>query len=75
MALAALCSRLQSLVHSDHFQVHRQDHNLSLLKPLNFRAFIVDHGLRAGSQLEAENVSRILEERGNSWQMNLSFPS
>jgi tRNA(Ile)-lysidine synthase TilS/MesJ len=34
------------------------------LRHLQFRAFIVDHGLRAGSALEAEAVSRVLEGRG-----------
>jgi tRNA(Ile)-lysidine synthase TilS/MesJ len=60
MALAALCSQLQDLSQSS---VHSPKQ--SSLRPLQFRAFIVDHGLRAGSALEAEAVSRVLEGRGN----------
>lgn len=59
MALAALCSHLQDLSQSSMYTPKQ-----SSLRPLQFRAFIVDHGLRAGSALEAEAVSRVLEGRG-----------
>jgi tRNA(Ile)-lysidine synthase len=71
MALAALCSQLQDLSRSPHARTEGQP-ELSSLNPLKFRAFIVDHGLRAGSSAEAEAVSKILEERGNDSQINES---
>jgi tRNA(Ile)-lysidine synthase len=67
MALAALCSQLQDL---SQFSVHPPKQ--SFLRPLQFRAFIVDHGLRAGSALEAEAVSRVLEGRGNVFQKTIN---
>ncbi|KAH7336378.1 hypothetical protein BKA65DRAFT_33118 [Rhexocercosporidium sp. MPI-PUGE-AT-0058] len=50
MALAFLCSSMQK--------------GLSLEKArIRFRAFVVDHGVRSGSDVEALAVSRSLEER------------
>jgi tRNA(Ile)-lysidine synthase TilS/MesJ len=70
MALAALCSQLQQLSLST--RKRRQWPDLSSLQPLKFRAFIVDHGLRAGSGLEAEAVSKILEARGKIPQLTVT---
>jgi tRNA(Ile)-lysidine synthase len=76
MALAALCSRLQDRSHwSLHPVTEGQCPEVSSLSALKFRAFIVDHGLRAGSGLEAEAVSKILEGRGNIFQITLQLIS
>lgn len=67
MALAAVCSRLQHERDSvDVFDVDDKqlDKLHSLLKYIRFRAFLVDHGIRKGSDEEAHAVSKILEERG-----------
>lgn len=48
MALAFLCSRLKRLE----------------MSPVNFRAFVVDHGVRSGSDVEAHAVAKLLEEQG-----------
>jgi tRNA(Ile)-lysidine synthase len=56
MALAALCSRAQKSSDESY-----------LLKPfrtLEFQAFVVDHGVRSGSDVEAASVSKVLEKRG-----------
>lgn len=50
MALALLCSALAAC--NDH------------LTNLRLRAFVVDHGVRAGSSIEAESVSKVLRDRG-----------
>jgi len=66
MALAALCSRIQHGT-SQGFASHIGQAPLSNLNNLKFRAFVVDHGVRQGSNVEAEAVSNILESRGD-WQ-------
>lgn len=64
MALAALCSQLQrppipvNDFHEPRSQVGR-------LPDLNFQAFVVDHDVRSGSDVEAQNVASVLEGRGN----------
>jgi len=58
MALAALCSRAQKS--SDE----RHSHLLKPFRTLEFQAFVVDHGVRPGSDVEAASVSKVLEERG-----------
>lgn len=66
MALAALCSRLQDLSHQRlHSGTNKPPLELSSLDALKFRAFVVDHGSRPGSHLEAEAVSKLLERRGS----------
>lgn len=55
MALAALCSRLQAASRS-------QDGEAPLLT--EFRAFVVDHGVREGSNDEANSVAKIMAEKG-----------
>lgn len=51
MALAFLCSSMRE--------------TLSATNRVNFRAFVVDHGVRDGSDVEALAVSTSLENRGN----------
>jgi tRNA(Ile)-lysidine synthase len=72
MALAALCSRLQVLSHTPPHARTEGLPELSSLNPLKFRAFIVDHGLRAGSDAEADAVSKILQGRGSNAQVHES---
>lgn len=48
MALASLCARVQRL----------------RPESLKFRAFVVDHGARAGSSGEAEAVRELVESKG-----------
>lgn len=62
MALAALCSKLNNVdlkefIESEHdgFERHQR---------LSFKAFIVDHGARVGSQEEAFLVSKNLDKIG-----------
>jgi hypothetical protein len=55
MALATLCS---GLLHNRGSEI------ASPLPNLAFKAFVVDHGVRNGSDVEAENVSKVLESRG-----------
>ena len=50
MALAFLCSSMRE--------------TLSVKNRVNFRAFVVDHGVRDGSDVEARAVSHSLENRG-----------
>lgn len=52
MALASLCSQLQSEPNNP-------------VRP-RFRAFVVDHGVRATSKDEAASVAKILESRSTS---------
>ena len=54
MALAALCTKLQN---------HSEKRSPGSPK-LEFRAFVVDHGVRHGSLSEAYSVSEVLEKRG-----------
>jgi hypothetical protein len=76
MALGALCSRLQDPSHwSLRLVTEGQRPEVRSLSALKFRAFIVDHDLRAGSDLEAEAVSKILEGRGNIFQITLQLIS
>jgi tRNA(Ile)-lysidine synthase len=68
IALATLCSRLQrpaSLKSS--YEAEASDSSvLKSLQNLIFQAFVVDHGLRLGSDTEAQSVSKVLENRGDS---------
>jgi tRNA(Ile)-lysidine synthase TilS/MesJ len=50
MALASLCAGVQSSGSYDW----------------RFRAFVVDHGARAGSNEEAEAVAKVMNEKGKS---------
>ncbi|RDL37350.1 uncharacterized protein BP5553_04783 [Venustampulla echinocandica] len=58
MALATLCSQLQSTYPGTGLPP------LGSLRKIDFRAFVVDHGVRAGSTSEANSVARLLEGRG-----------
>ncbi|TVY85039.1 putative tRNA(Ile)-lysidine synthase [Lachnellula suecica] len=66
MALAILCSRVQS----DYTDIHqttsfkRRGSPLEHLRKVDFRAFVVDHGVRTGSALEAQAVAKVLEAKG-----------
>ena len=51
MALASLCARAQSSGSYDW----------------RFRAFVVDHGAREGSNEEAEAVAKLVNEKGKSF--------
>jgi len=50
MALASLCARVQSSGSYDW----------------RFRAFVVDHGARTGSNEEAEAVAELVDKKGKS---------
>lgn len=65
MALAALCSRLQAVSQNRPRCEEDQLTDFLFLRPLKFRAFVVDHCLRPDSGLEAEAVSKVLEIRGS----------
>lgn len=67
MALAALCARLQRTSVKDVYRQvdHTHHHQLrQVLLDLRFQAFIVDHGARQGSDVEARTVLTVLQERG-----------
>lgn len=74
MALAALCSQIQqtsylalrTLLQSDYGQ-NAGDTPLS--RNIKFQAFVVDHGVRKSSNLEAQAVSKVLEARGIPTQL------
>lgn len=59
MALAALCAQMQSgafnSIQSDYLEEKER---------FKFRAFVVDHGVRSGSAIEAQAVAQVLEKRG-----------
>lgn len=67
MALAVLCAGIQhtplktllSGIHPSHAQTAA-----ALLPGITFQAFVVDHGARKGSDIEARAVSSVLEQRG-----------
>ncbi|PVH88720.1 hypothetical protein DL98DRAFT_155954 [Cadophora sp. DSE1049] len=62
MALAFLCSSMQE--------------RLSVENRVNFRAFVVNHGVRNGSDIEAQAVSKSLEKRGIPTQvLKIEWPS
>lgn len=63
MALAALCSNVQNLA---HLKPENQLDELRYLRNISFRAFIVDHQVRSGSDDEARAVLAVLEQRGSS---------
>ena len=66
MALAVLCSRIQNATGDSHTpSVNAQFYGLGSVRNLKFRAFVVDHGVRIGSDVEAEAVSQVLQGRGS----------
>jgi len=75
MALAALSSRVQDHSHS-HNQTgsKEQPHEWSFSSRFKFQAFVVDHGLRTGSDIEAESVSQVLKKRGSDSQLIITYP-
>jgi hypothetical protein len=54
MALATLCSKLQ----------RDQSCKIGPISGFRFQAFVVDHGVRVGSDAEADAVSKILIAKG-----------
>jgi tRNA(Ile)-lysidine synthase len=67
MALAALCSEIQqtpieNMVAGLHSSLDKS--TAAVLRDLRFQAFVVDHGVREGSEAEAKSVATVLEERG-----------
>ncbi|KAF4628016.1 hypothetical protein G7Y89_g10131 [Cudoniella acicularis] len=66
MALAVLCSLMKNaLTRTDAYR-ELPDH---FPLKVDFKAFVVDHGVRDGSSHEAEAVANVLEERGISTQV------
>ncbi|KAG0651611.1 tRNA(Ile)-lysidine synthetase [Hyphodiscus hymeniophilus] len=68
MALASLCSQIQRIPYDTLRSSLQADYNKNitgtpLSKAIKFQAFVVDHGVRKGSNLEAQAVSEILEAR------------
>lgn len=68
MALAALCSQVQQTPYSNLRTLLQSDFDKDashspLSRDIKFQAFVVDHGVRKGSDLEAQAVSKVLEER------------
>ncbi|EKD12271.1 uncharacterized protein L3040_000259 [Drepanopeziza brunnea f. sp. 'multigermtubi'] len=61
MALAFLCSRLKELKTA---AADQPDPKHDILSSVKFQAFVVDHGVRRGSDLEAQAVSKLLERQG-----------
>ncbi|KAK0109788.1 hypothetical protein ONS95_002462 [Cadophora gregata] len=63
MALAFLCSSMKERLSVEN-------------RVVDFRAFVVDHGVRDGSDIEAQAVSKSLEKRGIPTQvLKLEWPS
>ena len=68
MALAALFTGIQQASGDSLFSKMRPGLAQvagTVLPDLRFKAFVVDHGVREGSAIEAKAVSRVLEQRGN----------
>jgi tRNA(Ile)-lysidine synthase len=66
MALAALCSGIQHAPKSIVSEIHHSHSQTAaaVLPGIGFQAFVVDHGVREGSDIEARAVSSVLEQRG-----------
>ncbi|TVY23406.1 hypothetical protein LHYA1_G007380 [Lachnellula hyalina] len=68
MALATLCSQMHSsfsnTTNSLNLENEKHVSSLDILRQVTFRAFVVDHGVRAGSAAEAQAVAKVLEEQG-----------
>jgi len=62
MALAALCSKLNQV---DLNEFASDQYGFGRTQRLSFKAFILDHGARDGSDEEAFQVSRNLDKIGN----------
>jgi hypothetical protein len=66
MALAALCSRLQRQAPLSSYDAKDSEFSvLNSVQNLEFQGFVVDHGLRLGSDVEAQSVAKVLENRGD----------
>jgi tRNA(Ile)-lysidine synthase len=68
MALAALCSGIQQAPRQSilsGMQPSLAKVAATVLPDLRFQAFVVDHGVRKGSDIEARAVSSVLEQLGN----------
>jgi tRNA(Ile)-lysidine synthase len=68
MALAALCSQIQQTPYPNLRTLLREDYRQEtsgspLSRNIRFHAFVVDHGVREGSDIEAQVVSQVLEGR------------
>lgn len=68
MALALLCSKLQGVR-----KTNRRKQVAYSWRGLKFQAFVVDHDVRAGSDIEARAVAAILRERGMSVYTSFLF--
>ena len=64
MALALLCSKLKDIQPSK-LSERDDDRYLPLLQQCNFKAFVVNHGVREGSREEAHSVAEVLKRIGN----------
>lgn len=66
MALAALCSEIQQAPKSIVSEIHHchSQTAAAVLPGIGFQAFVVDHGVREDSDVEARAVSSVLERRG-----------
>ena len=64
MALAALFSQLQTAGHLSADHQNPGFSPLQSLREVTVQAFVVDHDVRTGSDVEAKAVSRVLERRG-----------
>lgn len=63
MALAVLCAQLQLSTRHPNLSDTNNAFKASLLC-CQFHAFVIDHRVRQGSDVEAIAVSKILERRG-----------
>jgi tRNA(Ile)-lysidine synthase TilS/MesJ len=74
MALAALCSQVQQIPYGNLRSLLLADYSQNpygtpLSRNVKFQAFVVDHGVRDGSNLEAQDVLKVLKERNISTQV------
>lgn len=63
MALALLCSQIKERRSQLLRECHNDATSTRLLRDIDFRAFVIDHDVREGSNAEAQAVSRVLKER------------
>ncbi|KAH6679552.1 mitochondrial tRNA-lysidine synthetase [Halenospora varia] len=61
MALAVLCSKVKEKAKTD--ATLRQSILGNRFSRIDFQAFVVDHGVRQGSDIEASSVAKVLVER------------
>lgn len=72
MALALLCSRLQSISPNQISEFSKSAKDcLKYFQSVTFQAFVVDHGARIGSHDEAMSVAAVLQKQGAPFQYSL----